>query len=123
MSGFFTSRKNAFGFALKGIRLFFSETHARIHFLSAVSALILGFFLNITEVEWCFVLLSIGLVFCAEAFNSAIERIVNKVSPEHNLEAGKIKDIAAGAVLLLCIFVALVGLLIFVPKLLLLFSL
>lgn len=121
MFGFFSSRKNAFGFALKGIKLFFAETHARVHLVLGVSAILLGLFLNISALEWCFVLLSIGAVFCAEAFNSAIERIVNKISPEHNIEAGKIKDIAAGAVLLLCIFVALLGLLIFVPKLLLLF--
>ncbi len=121
MPGFFSSRKSAFGFAFKGIRLFFKETHARLHLLVAILVVLAGIFFHLQALEWCLVFLCIGAVWCAEAFNSAIERIVNKISPEHNIEAGRIKDIAAGAVLLLCIFAALIGLLLFVPKIILLF--
>lgn len=118
---FIKSRKNAFKFAFSGIHVFFSETHARLHLSISIVVVLLSFFLQLQLIEWCVVLLSIGTVFSAEAFNSAIERIVNKISPEHNIEAGFIKDISAGAVLLLCIFVAVVGFIIFIPKLILLF--
>jgi diacylglycerol kinase len=58
-----------------------------------------------------------GGVITAELFNTAIEKLVDLVSPDYNRQAGFIKDVAAGAVLVSAIIAALVGLFIFIPKL------
>jgi diacylglycerol kinase (ATP) len=63
------------------------------------------------------VIISIGLVFAAEAFNTAIELLVDKISPDYDEKAGLIKDVAAGAVLFTAIAAAAVGIIVFVPKL------
>ena len=67
------------------------------------------------------VMLCIGTVITAELFNSAIERLVDLVSPEWNKIAGEVKDIAAGAVLVTAITAAIIGLIVFLPYLLALF--
>ncbi len=121
MRFYLNKRKNAFVFAFAGIKIFMREPHAKVHIALAIVSIALGFFLKLSFLEWCINVLCIGNVLCAELFNSTIEKLVDKISPEHNLQAGIIKDMAAGAVLLLCIFVAVVGLLLFVPKIILLF--
>jgi diacylglycerol kinase len=120
MPNFFLNRIRAFKFALKGIKVLSSETHFRVHIVIGLCTIALGYVLKLSHTEWLIVLLCIGAVLSAEAFNSALERVVDKISPDYNIEAGKIKDTAAAAVLLLSIFVAIVGLLLFVPKMLLL---
>jgi diacylglycerol kinase (ATP) len=67
--------------------------------------------------EWCVVLLCFGLVMAAEAFNTAIERLVNLVSPDFHPLAGDVKDVAAGAVLICAIVAAIIGLIVFIPYL------
>ena len=69
---------------------------------------------EITRTEWLVILLCFAMVLAAEAF-TAIERLVNLVSPDYHPIAGDVKDIAAGAVLICAIFAALIGLIIFVP--------
>ena len=108
----------SFTFAFQGIRdLFQSQPNARLHALAAVLILILGGWLNLDRIEWMLVLLSIFLIFAAEAFNTALEHLTDLVSPEYHVLAGKTKDAAAAGVLLIAMGVFLVGLLIFVPKL------
>jgi diacylglycerol kinase (ATP) len=70
---------------------------------------------HITTTEWCIVLLCFGLVLSAEAFNTAIERLVNLVSPDFHPIAGDVKDVAAGAVLICAIASAIIGCIIFIP--------
>lgn len=107
----------SFGYAFKGIwAVLKSEPNMKIHFFIAVLVIICGFIFSISLVEWLFCILCFGLVIGAEMINTAIENIVNLVSPEQNELAGKAKDIAAGAVLVCAIFSAIVGLIIFVPK-------
>lgn len=116
MADFWIKRRRAFRYAWQGISTMFrQETHARIHLLAMVCVVAVGFVVNLTRVEWCLVLLCIGGVFMAEAFNSAIERVCNHVSPQWNPLIKDAKDLAAGAVLLLVIFVVIVGLIVFVP--------
>ena len=67
--------------------------------------------------EWIAVILCIGMVIGAELFNSAIERIVDLVSPQRHPLAGQIKDIAAGAVLICALTALIIGLIIFIPYL------
>lgn len=74
-------------------------------------------YLSLSIVSWSLVILSMGIVWAAEAFNSAIEFLVDLVHPEWHEKAGRIKDLAAGAVLLVSLAVALVGLLVFGSRL------
>lgn len=110
-------RTNSFGYAFKGIvYVIKSEHNIWIHCTLGIAAIALGFYLEIRLPEWIFVTLAIGLVFIAELFNTAIEVLVDIVSPEYNPKAGLVKDIAAGAVLISAITAALIGLFIFGPK-------
>ncbi|KAA6345924.1 Undecaprenol kinase [termite gut metagenome] len=105
-----------FKFAWKGIRIFFAEEYnARIHSILAIMVILVGFYFNITKTEWIIVIICCGLVIAAEAINTAIERLVDLVSPDYHPLAGKIKDMSAGAVLICAIVSAVVGLIIFAP--------
>ncbi|MDA6987305.1 diacylglycerol kinase family protein, partial [Escherichia coli] len=66
---------------------------------------------------WTVVVLCFGVVIAAELFNTAIERLVDLVSPERHPVAGQVKDIAAGAVLVCAVAAAIIGLIIFIPYL------
>lgn len=113
---------NSFKYAFKGIGSSLkSERNMKIHFAMMVLVIIAGIFLNISIWEWitCFILF--GLVISLEMVNTAIEIVVDMVSPEYNLKAGHVKDIAAGAVLVNAIAAFIVGLLIFLPKIIRLF--
>ena len=81
-------------------------------------AVVLGFALEISRGEWMILALTIGVVLAAETFNSAIESLTDLVQPEQDPRAGWIKDLAAGAVLITAIASVIVGLLIFVPRIL-----
>ena len=116
-------RLESFKYAFAGIRgLFKTEPNAIIHLIAAVLAIGLGFYFSISITEWCFVIFAIVFVFIAEAFNTAIEHLTNLVSPEYNELAGKTKDAAAAAVLFAAIGAAIVGIIIFLPKMLQLFG-
>jgi len=115
---FIKGRLNSFGYALKGIgSAFRSELNLRWHALSTVLVMGAGFYAGLSIIEWVCLFFAIGLVWMAELFNTALEVVVDLVSPEAHPLAGKAKDIAAGAVLVASITAALVGLLIFIPYL------
>lgn len=110
-------RVASFSYAINGIIQFFKTQHnAWIHSVAAAVAVAAGFTLKINTIEWCAILFCIAFVFVAEMFNTAIEWLTDKVSPEQNPLAGKVKDVAAGAVLIAAIFSVIVGLIIFLPK-------
>ena len=119
----FSTRKRirSFGYAWKGIRSFVSKEHnAWIHctaiiVVTVATVAIAGFYFGITRNEWIAIILCFGVVLAAEGFNTAIERLVNLVSPERNPIAGDVKDIAAGSVLICAIVAAIVGIIIFMP--------
>jgi len=114
-------RLKSFGYAFQGIKvLFVNEHNARIHFVAAIAAIIAGFIFHISSTEWITIVIVIGLVFSAEAFNSAIEYLANYVSPEYHDLIKKAKDLAALAVLFLAVTALIVGLIIFIPKILIL---
>lgn len=107
----------SFKYAVRGVaKVTAKEINFRLHLAAAAAVTALGFYLSLAPLEWAAVLLCFGLVMSAEAMNSAVERIVNFISPGHHEQAGEIKDIAAGAVLIAAAAAALVGALIFVPK-------
>lgn len=108
---------NSFKFAFKGIGSSLkSERNMKIHFTMMFLVIIAGMLFNISMWEWitCFILF--GLVISLEMVNTAIEIVVDIVSPKYDIRAGRAKDIAAGAVLVNAIVAAIVGLLIFLPK-------
>src|SRR5690606_11518164 len=106
---------NSVKFALKGMRAAWSGRNFRIQVAVACVAVVGGAAFAITKTEWLVVLLLVGLVLSAEIMNSAIEQLVDMISPEYHPVAGRVKDLAAGAVLLLAIMSAIVGLVIFLP--------
>ena len=111
-------RLKSFVYAFKGIGSLLKKEHnAWIHCTAIVVVTIAGFYYGITPTEWCIVLLCFGMVLAAEAFNTAIERLVNLVSPDFHPIAGDVKDVAAGAVLLAALAAAIVGCIIFIPYL------
>ena len=108
---------NSFKYAIEGfISSFKTERNMKIHVLAMAVVVALGFYLKLNLTEWCIVTLAIALVIGAELFNTAIETIVDMVSPEKNPKAKLAKDISAAAVLALSIGAAIVGVIIFVPK-------
>ncbi len=105
--------------AWRGIGIFLKSTHNLwVHIFFGVLAIYLGFLLNISNIEWVLIILSIGLVLIAEAFNTAIEIDIDLTSPDFHPYAKDTKDVSAGAVAIAVIFAGIVGLLIFLPKIL-----
>ena len=112
---------NSFRYAMSGIAYFFrTQMNARIHLVALFLVIILGFLLHVSLSEWLWLTVVSGLVFTAEAFNTSIEILVDLVSPEWNQKAGKIKDVAAGAVLITAVAAVIIASLIFIPKILIL---
>jgi len=107
----------SFKYAFQGLfQLFKGQPNAWIHLVSAITVILAAIWFQLSIIEWMFIILAIGFVFSAELFNTAIEKLVDKVSPEKNPLAGRIKDLAAGAVLVAAITAAAIGLVIFLPK-------
>lgn len=114
----FKKQLRSFVYAWQGIRCCVGkEQNLSFHLITSAVVIIAGFALGITRMEWMVIALCIGVVIAAELFNTAIERLVDLVSPERHPIAGQVKDIAAGAVLVCAAAAAIVGLIIFVPYL------
>lgn len=108
----------SFGYAWKGIRCCVGkEQNLNFHLIISVIVTVAGIVLDITRGEWTVIILCIGMVIAAELFNTAIERLVDLVSPQRHPLAGQVKDIAAGAVLVCALAAIIIGLIIFVPYL------
>ena len=116
-------RLRSFGFAFNGLKILFKEEHnARIHLLAAVIVVIAGIYFHISTLEWLVVVFAIGFVITSEIVNTAIENIADFVSPEKHEKIKKIKDLAAASVLISAITALIVGLIVFIPKILSLFQ-
>ncbi len=110
--------RNAFRYAWEGVRyLFEHEPNARIHLVLAAAALALAWLLGFSGVEWALLVITIGVVFAAEAFNTAIEALTDLVSPGHHPLAKAAKDVAAAAVTITAIMSVIVALALYLPKL------
>lgn len=94
----------SFKYALQGfISAFKTEKNMKIHILATIIVIIFGIIYKINWQEWCFCVIAIVGVISAELCNTAIETVVNMVSPEIHPKAKLAKDIAAGAVLIFAI--------------------
>jgi len=110
-------RKQSFSDAFKGIPFIFKESNFKIHLVIAILTLILAYFLQFSSFEYIILLLCIFFIFALEGMNTAIEYIVDYISPDHHEQAGRIKDIASASVLIGAFGVGIVGLVLFGSKL------
>ena len=109
---------NSFKYASEGIKQSYKgEQNLKIHTFIAILVIVFGFFLKISYFEWLVCLILIGLVLMTEFFNTAIEYVVDLASPRIHPLAKAAKDTASAGVLIMAIISAIIGLLIFVPKL------
>lgn len=111
-------RAASFGYAFRGVGAALrTEVHLWFHAAATVVVGGLGLYFGLERWEWVAVALAVGAVWCAELVNTAIEAVVNLASPEYHPLAGRAKDVAAGAVLVMALAALAVGLLIFGPHL------
>jgi len=108
-----------FSFAWNGlIEAFKRERNFRIHLVVAVIVILISFYIQLTRIEWIFILFAIFIVLIAELINSLFERVIDYLNPAYHPHAKIIKDMAAGVVLLTACLSIIIGLLIFIPKIL-----
>lgn len=94
-----------------------TQTNAWVHAVATGAVCILAFIVRVDQMEWCALILAIGMVWAAEAANTAVELLADAVHPEPHPLIGRAKDVGAGAVLFASIAAAIVGLIVFLPKL------
>ena len=117
------SLKHAFGFAFEGIAYTVRTQHnMRLHLVIAVCVLVLSLLLRLTPIEWAIILICIGLVLMTEMLNTAIEAIIDLVSPEYHPLAKISKDIGAGMVVVFSAIAAIIGCIVFAMAILRLFG-
>lgn len=105
--------------ALKGVLFVLkNERHFKFHIIFSIFVVVAGCYFNITASQWIIILICIAMVTVAEIFNSSIEKLTDMVSPGYNKQAGIVKDLAAGGVLITAIVAAIIGAVIFLPILL-----
>jgi len=108
----------SFGYAFKGIAyLLKNENNIWYQLIAGAIVIGLGGYLEVTLSEWIILIILIGLVLMAEAFNTAIEKLCDIVHPSRHPKIGVVKDLAAGAVLLISITAGFIGVIIFGNKL------
>jgi undecaprenol kinase len=110
--------RKSFIYAFRGLATIIrEEQNFQVHLMLASATLVLGVLLGISRIEWCLLAIVIGMVVLMEAINSAVERVTDVLRPRINEYAKEIKDITAAAVMISSIVAVIVGLLIFIPKL------
>jgi undecaprenol kinase len=112
----------SFECALRGAYLSLCERNMRIHCLAALFAIVIGLLLKISNLEWCAIIIVIGNVLSREMHNSSIETSIDLCCTDPNTKARDSKDKAAGAVLIDAIIAVIVGAIIFVPKIMALYT-
>ena len=109
--------RKSFGYAFKGIDdVIEHEPNMKIHVVVAILVVIMAFILKVSIIEWIILVLLIGAVLAAETINTTIENLVDMYTKEYDEKAKIVKDTAAGTVLIFAITSAIIGLIIFVPK-------
>ncbi|MEY3990047.1 MAG: Undecaprenol kinase [Chloroflexota bacterium] len=113
-----TTLRAAFGYAIRGIIAgAWPQRNFRIHLGATVLVSLMAWWLECSRVEWAILLITMGFVLVSETMNTAIETVVDLVSPEYHELAGHAKDVAAGAVLLAALTAVGVALAILAPRL------
>lgn len=108
----------SFKYAFQGIWVLMQENNARFHLFATIVVILTGFLVGLSGTEWSVTCIIIGLVWVAEAFNTALEKLCDFVSAEHHPLIGKVKDLSAAAVLIISGVAVIIGIIIFLPKIL-----
>jgi diacylglycerol kinase (ATP) len=112
------ARLKSFVYAARGLRWLVQDEHnARIHLAASIAVVAAGAVLRVSLAEWRWLVLAIALVWMTEAFNTMVEELCDKVQPEFDPVIGRIKDIAAGAVLVASLAAGVIGILTLGPSL------
>jgi len=115
--GFFKGRFRSLKFAIKGTWLLMTTEHSiMVQVFIGISVSILGWILDISSLEWILQIFAIGMVLVAESLNTAIEKLCDFIHPDYHKKIGFIKDISAGAVTFAAISAILIGMIIYLPK-------
>lgn len=93
-----------------------TQRNVRVQIAVSAAMLAVGSYFSFTAIEWCVVLLAMGLVLGLEVMNTSIEELVNFVSPERREEARRIKDLAAGAVLIAALMACIIGIILITSR-------
>lgn len=110
-------RIKSFEYAFAGLRVLLREEHnSRIHLAAAVCVVVAGVFFHISPMEWIAVVIVIGMVIASEIINSSLERTADFIKAERDDRKRDIKDLGAAAVLVSAITAAIVGMIVFLPK-------
>ncbi len=110
-------RLESFKYAFNGLKILILEEHnARIHILATILVIISGFLFEISTLEWLAIIFAIGFVVACEIINSAIENLADFISPNKNEIIKKVKDLSAAAVLISALTAIVVGIIVFLPK-------
>ncbi|VAW10665.1 Diacylglycerol kinase [hydrothermal vent metagenome] len=114
---FLKNRLKSVGFALRGA-LLLARTEASIQAQVCIAAAMTaaGFYFEISKMEWIVQILTIAMILGAEGLNTAVEKIADYIQPEYDKKIGFIKDISAGAVMMISIAATIIGLIIYLPK-------
>jgi diacylglycerol kinase (ATP) len=116
MSGFIIGRIKSIKFAIKGFFLLLTTENAIIsQVFFALIFIGLGFYFDISKVDWALQTLAIGLVLSIESLNTAVEKVCDFIHPDHHQKIGFIKDVASGAVTFAALTAFVIGLLIYLP--------
>ncbi len=114
--GFWRGRWKSFACAGRGVVLLLrTQVNARIHLLATVIVIAAGFAFRITRGEWCMLAFAIGIVWAAEAANTALELLADRITREHDEPIRRAKDVAAAGVLTAALTAAVIGILILGP--------
>jgi diacylglycerol kinase (ATP) len=114
MKEYLTARVRSFGYAINGIMtLVGSQPHAQLHLLATILVVAAGWIVHLRRWEWVAIMLCIGMVWMAEALNTAIELLADEVTLERRERIGKAKDVAAGGVLITALVSVAVAVLVF----------
>lgn len=112
----FRERLQSFPHAFHGLKIFFQREHnARIHLVLGIAALVVSAWLRIGRERFCIVVLTVAMVWAAEALNTVLEILVNMVSPDYSEAAKLAKDVGAAAVLIASFAAVAVGAILLLP--------
>ena len=108
----------SFKYAFTGLRhLILSQPNAKIHLLATIIVVSVGLYFQVTRLEWSVLVLTIAIVWIAEGLNTSVEWLSDRVTTDHDEIIAKVKDVAAGAVLVAAMAAVVIALLIFLPYL------
>ncbi len=114
---FIINRIKSVGFALRGALLLIrTESSIKVQVFIAIVMTAAGFYFDISNTEWIVQILTIALIMGTEGLNTAIEKVADYIQPEFDKKIGIIKDVSAGAVMLVSIAATIIGFIIYLPK-------